>query len=199
VTISVDTTDYQVALAALKAGANWINDVSAGEDARDEHNNSEKMLALAAEYDVPIVLMHRKGKSSTMQNAPHYDNVTLEVNTYLKKRALLALNMGVKKENIILDPGIGFGKLLQHNLALLADLKSLVALGFNVLLGTSRKRFIAEICKDVEPEQRVAGTCATTALAVEQGVKIFRVHDIIENRQAADIAWAIKNRLRTQN
>jgi len=193
VTISIDTTDYQVALSALKAGANWINDVSAGEDARDEHNNSEKMLALAAEYNVPIVLMHRKGKSSTMQNAPHYDNVTLEVNTYLKKRALLALDMGVKKENIILDPGIGFGKLLQHNLALLADLKSLVTLGFDVLLGTSRKRFIAEICKDVEPEQRVAGTCATTALAVEQGVKIFRVHDVMENRQAADIAWAIIN------
>ena len=206
--ISVDTTDYQVALAALEAGANWINDVSAGEDARnidsgidsDTDNSIEPMLELAAEKQTPIVLMHRKGKSSTMQDAPSYQNVSLEVKNYLNERASLALKMGIKKDNIIIDPGIGFGKLLQHNLALLSDLESLVALGFPVLLGTSRKRFIGEICNnfndesnDNKPEQRVAGTCATTSLAVNQGVKIFRVHDVAENRQAADIAWAIKN------
>jgi len=192
VTISVDTTNYQVACAALEAGANWINDVSAGEDAHNKLDNKEEMLELAAEKGVSIVLMHRKGKSSTMQDAPHYENVVLEVNHYLKERASLALKLGVKKENIIIDPGIGFGKQLNHNLALLADLKSLVALGFTVLLGTSRKRFIGEICDNDKPDQRVAGTCATTALAVNQGVKIFRVHDVFENKQAADIAWEIK-------
>ena len=199
ITISVDTTDYQVASAALAAGANWINDVSAGEDARNQQNGREEMLELAAEKGVPIVLMHRKGKSSTMQDAPHYENVLLEVTTYLKERASLALDLGVKKENIIIDPGIGFGKLLEHNLALLADLKSLVKLGFPVLLGTSRKRFIDEICAVNNPEQRVAGTCATTALAVNQGVQIFRVHDVFENRQAADIAWEIRNATANNN
>lgn len=215
--ISVDTTNYQVALAALEAGANWINDISAGEDAQiidnnldsSSDNSIEPMLKLAAKKQIPIVLMHRQGKSSTMQNAPYYQDVSREVKSYLKERASLALKMGVKKDNIIIDPGIGFGKLLQHNLALLADLKSLVALGFPVLLGTSRKSFIADICNNLssinnfnkhdnnnnKPEQRVAGTCATTALAVNQGVMIFRVHDVAENRQAADIAWAIKNKL----
>ena len=199
ITISVDTTDYQVALVALAAGANWINDVSAGEDARNQQNGREEMLELAAEKGVPIVLMHRKGKSSTMQDAPHYENVLLEVSTYLKERASLALDLGVKKENIIIDPGIGFGKLLEHNLALLAGLKSLVKLGFPVLLGTSRKRFIGEICAVNNPKHRVAGTCATTALAVNQGVQIFRVHDVFENRQAADIAWEIKNATANNN
>jgi len=205
VVISVDTTDYHVALAALEADANWINDVSAGEDAHNidsgiDRGSIEPMLKLAAGKQVPIVLMHRKGKSSTMQDAPSYQNVSLEVKNYLNERASLALKMGIKKDNIIIDPGIGFGKLLQHNLTLLADLKLLVTLGFPVLLGTSRKRFIGEVCNsfnnesdDNDPEQRVSGTCATTALAVNQGVKIFRVHDVAENRQAADIAWAIKN------
>jgi len=193
ITISVDTTDYQVASAALAAGANWINDVSAGEDARNEKTGREEMLELAAEKGVSIVLMHRKGKSSTMQDAPHYENILLEVSTYLKERASLALDLGVKKENIIIDPGIGFGKLLEHNLTLLANLKSLVKLGFPVLLGTSRKRFIGEICVAHNPKHRVAGTCATTALAVNQGVQILRVHDVFENRQAADIAWEIRN------
>ncbi len=202
ITISVDTTSYEVVVAALEAGANWINDISAGEDARDEidcndaileDNSRERMLTLAAERNVPIVLMHRKGKSSTMQDAPSYQNVVQEVENYLKDRASLALEMGVSKENIIIDPGIGFGKLLPHNLSLLANLDTLVKLGFPVLLGASRKRFIAEICGIDDAEQRVAGTCATTALGVDQGVKIFRVHDIEENRQAADIAWRIKN------
>lgn len=183
--ISVDTTDYQVAEAALEAGANWINDISAGE-------YDDRILTLASEKNVPIVLMHRQGKSATMQDDPYYDDVCKEVKEYLEERAKLALDKGVKIENIILDPGIGFGKLLEHNLLLLADLESLVSLGYPVLMGTSRKRFIGEICHEDDPEKRVAGTCATTALGVNAGVNIFRVHDVIENRQAADIAWKIK-------
>ena len=127
-----------------------------------------------------------------MQDDPYYDDVCNEVNEYLQNRAQLALDAGVKKENVIVDPGIGFGKLLEHNLQLLADLESLVSLGYPVLLGTSRKRFIGEICNEDDPEKRVAGTCATTALGVNAGVDIFRVHDVIENRQAADITWKIK-------
>ena len=193
VTISVDTTNYAVALAALEAGANWINDVSAGEDARK--NGEERMLELAAEKSVPIILMHRKGKSSTMQNAPKYKNVVDEVKCYLNDRATLACKMNIPVENIILDPGIGFGKLLEHNLALLSRLDQLVDIGFPVLLGTSRKRFIDEICDVALPEERIAGTCATTALGINQGVNLFRVHDVKENRQAADIAWAIKKQV----
>ncbi len=190
--ISIDTTDYRVASAALEAGANWINDVSAGEDAQLADQDSEPMLALAARKQVPIVLMHRQGKSSTMQDSPHYEDVSEEVKTYLLKRAHVALAQGVPKKNIILDPGIGFGKLLAHNLALLGDLAVFTSLEYRILLGTSRKRFIGEICEQDDPALRVAGTCATTALGVDEGVQIFRVHDVAENRQAADIAWSIK-------
>lgn len=190
VLISVDTTDVTVAKAALDAGANWINDVSAGEDAQTRED-PEPMLSLAAKMNIPIVLMHRQGKSVTMQDAPVYDDVCLEVKEYLRERAILAEKIGVSKSNIILDPGIGFGKLLEHNLALLSDMKSLTSLGHPILLGTSRKQFIGKICNEDDPEKRIAGTCATTALGVAAGVQIFRVHDVVENRQAADIAWEI--------
>ncbi len=191
--ISVDTTDYEVAKYALLNGSNWINDISAGEDAGIFTGESEPMLALAAKQNAPIVLMHRQGVSATMQHAPFYEDVCREVTSYLKNRAQQALQAGVKHHNIILDPGIGFGKLLEHNLKLLAHLDELVALGYPVLLGTSRKRFIGEINGLDIPEERMAGTCATTALGVQAGVQIFRVHDISENRQAADVAWRIKN------
>ncbi len=187
--ISIDTTDFQVAKESLKAGANWINDVSAGEDSQAD--GSEKMMELAASHNAPIVLMHRQGKSDRMQKNPSYDDVCVEVKDYLQARAKLALEVGVKRENIILDPGIGFGKLLEHNLALLAGLESLVSLGFPILLGTSRKRFLGEILNEDDPLKRVAGTCATTALGVQAGVQFFRLHDVTENKQAMDVAWAI--------
>jgi dihydropteroate synthase len=192
VLISVDTTDYLVATLALEAGASWINDVSSGEDSRLFENGNEPMLALAARKKAPIILMHRQGKSATMQDAPNYKNVCLEVKEYLLARAKIALRAGVPKDNIILDPGIGFGKLLEHNLQLLACLDSFISLGHPVLLGTSRKKFIGEICQQDDPAKRVAGTCATTALGVNAGVQIFRVHDVEANRQAADVAWQIK-------
>ena len=186
--ISIDTTDYQVAKQALEAGADWINDISAGEDSADD---TEQMIKLAADKNAPIILMHRQGKSDRMQDNPQYDDVCAEVKSYLQERAELAIKLGVDKDNVILDPGIGFGKTLEHNLALLANLDALVALGYPVLLGTSRKRFIGELLNQDDPKQRVVGTCATTALGVQAGVKIFRVHDIIENKQAMDVAWAI--------
>ena len=184
--ISVDTTDNTVAEVALDVGANWINDISAGED-------SSEILTLAAKKNAPIVLMHRQGKSKTMQDAPYYDDVCKEVVDYLQARAELALQAGIAREQIMLDPGIGFGKTLEHNLLLLNNLESLVKLNYPVLLGTSRKRFLGEITAEQDPEKRVVSSSATTVLGVNAGVQIFRVHDIEANKQAMDVAWAIKN------
>jgi dihydropteroate synthase len=186
VLISIDTTLSDVAEAALNAGANIINDVSAGQ-------NDTKMFALAAQRNVPIILMHTQGTPKTMQENPHYENVVLEVIAALKKRADEAINAGVKKENIVLDVGIGFGKRKEDNLDLLAHLTHFVALGFPILLGTSRKRFMGSICNVIEPAELVTATAMTTALGVMAGVMLFRVHDVKENKQALEIAWAIKN------
>jgi dihydropteroate synthase len=185
VLISVDTTLSVVAKAALDAGANIINDVSAGED-------DAAMFALAAAMNVPIILMHRQGISKTMQDNPYYDDVVQEITNALQAKIDMALAAGVLANNIIVDPGIGFGKRKQDNLDLLAHLDSLVALGFSVLLGTSRKRFMGAVCNVTEPEELVTATAVTTALGVMAGVQIFRVHDVKANRQAADVAFAIK-------
>jgi dihydropteroate synthase len=182
--ISIDTTLSEVAKAALDAGATIVNDVSAGSE-------DESLLKLAASANAPICLMHMQGDPSTMQNDPRYENVTREVSEYLLERAIHAESLGVKKQNIILDPGIGFGKRTQHNLELLRDLKQIADLGYPVLLGTSRKRFMGDIAKEEDPRKRMPATCATTALGVVAGVKIFRVHDIWQNRQALDVAYAI--------
>jgi dihydropteroate synthase len=190
--ISVDSTRFEVAKAALEAGANWLNDISAGSDSRVKGSKKEPMLSLAAKSNCPIILMHRQGESATMQNKPHYDDVCVEVYAYLSKRAQAALDAGISKDNIIVDPGIGFGKLLSHNLQLLAGLDSLVSLGYKVLLGTSRKRFLGDITGVEIPQERVVATCATTSLGVNAGVNIFRVHDVRENKQAMDVAWHIK-------
>ncbi len=183
--ISIDTTSSIVAKAALEAGANIINDVSGG-------RADAAILTLVAQTGVPIILMHSPGASKTMQDNPHYDNVVQEVIDSLKESINSALKAGVKKEKIAIDPGIGFGKRKQDNLDLLAHLDDLVALGFPVLLGTSRKRFMGTICAVSEPSELVTATAVTTALGVMVGVQLFRVHDVKENRQAADVAWAIK-------
>jgi dihydropteroate synthase len=183
--ISIDTTLSSVAEAALTVGADFINDVSAG-------LNDPDILNLAAKKSIPIVLMHNKGTPKTMQDNPYYEDIVIEVIDFLKARINAALAAGINKDNILVDPGIGFGKRKQDNLDLLANLDKLVALGFPVLLGTSRKRFMGSICNVTEPSELVTATAVTTALGIMAGVKLFRVHDVKENRQAADIAWAIK-------
>jgi dihydropteroate synthase len=185
VPISVDTTLSAVAKAALLAGANIINDVSAGDD-------DVSILSLAAKMNVPIILMHRQGTPKTMQDNPYYQDVVREVVDNLKAKVDAALLLGITPNHIVIDPGIGFGKRKQDNLALLAHLDCLVALGFPVLLGTSRKRFMGTICNVTEPCELVTATAVTTALGVMAGVRIFRVHDVKQNRQAADVAWAIR-------
>ena len=183
--ISIDTTLSAVARAALDAGASIINDISAGvQDAA--------ILSLAAQREVPIILMHIKGQPDNMQDAPCYQNVVSEVLDALQERVDAALSAGVAKHQIAIDPGIGFGKRRQDNLDLLANLDRFVDTGYPVLLGTSRKRFMGSLCPVTEPAELVSATAATTALGVQQGVQMFRVHDVKENRQAADVAWAIK-------
>lgn len=183
--ISIDTTLSEVARAALAAGADIINDISAGRD-------DEAILALAAETGAPIILMHSQGAPKTMQDKPYYDDVVREVLAALHRQIDAALKAGIKKERIAIDPGIGFGKRKQDNIDLLAHLDAFVATGYPVLLGTSRKRFMGTICAVTEPSELVTATAVTTALGIMAGVQMFRVHDVRENRQAADVAWAIR-------
>ncbi len=183
--ISIDTTQSSVAAAAIQVGARIINDVSAGRD-------DPAMFALAAEKKVQLILMHMQGRPENMQDNPYYESVTDEVLEFLLQRVQAAVNAGVAKDNIAIDPGIGFGKRKQDNIDLLAHLHRFVETGHPVLLGTSRKRFMGAICNVSDPAELVAATAVTTALGVMAGVQMFRVHDIKENRQAADVAWAIR-------
>jgi dihydropteroate synthase len=184
--ISIDTSSSQVAQAALLAGADLINDVMAG-------TKDPGLLVLAARKNVPIVLMHSQGDPKTMQDNPYYTDVVAEVLGFLRERIHAAQEVGINRANIILDPGIGFGKRKQDNLALLAHLQEIVELGFPVLLGASRKRFMGNICEVENSAELVTATAVTTALGVMAGVQIFRVHDVKENVQAAKVAWAIRN------
>ena len=186
--ISIDTRQSEVAKAALDAGANIINDVAAGCD-------DQAILSLAAERDVPIILMHMQGTPQNMQDNPSYQEVTNEVLEFLEQRIQAAVKAGIKKGNIAIDPGIGFGKRKQDNIDLLANLQRFVETGFPVLLGTSRKGFLGKVCDITEPVELATATAVTTALGVMAGVQMFRVHDVLENRQAADVAWTIKQSL----
>ncbi len=182
--ISIDTRLSDVARRAIERGATIINDISAGRD-------DPEMLPLAASAGTGLVLMHMQGAPETMQQAPVYDNVVSEVKAFLAERAEAALQAGVKPASLLLDPGIGFGKRKQHNLALLAALKAFQELGYPLLLGTSRKRFMGSLCRNGDPVALMPATCASTALGVMAGVRVFRVHDVWQNRQAADVAWEI--------
>jgi dihydropteroate synthase len=174
--ISIDTTDPAVAAAALDAGAHLLNDVwGVAEDAA--------LVRLAAEHRVPIVLMHNRAEA-------RYRNVVAEVVADLQRAIERALDAGVGWDDIVVDPGIGFGKTPEHNLALLADLGALGILGRPVLLGTSRKSTLGKLL-DLPPDQRVEATAATTALGIAAGVDIVRVHDVRENVRTARVADAI--------
>lgn len=183
ISISIDTTLPAVAAHAIDQGADLINDVHGGGEAG--------MLQLAAHRRIPIVLMHMQGTPDTMQINPSYKNVVAEVKDFLVRRARQAEQLGVPRDHVLIDPGIGFGKTREHNLSLLQALREFVGTGYAVLLGTSRKRFMGSICNETEPRELLGATCATTALGVQCGVRIFRVHDIKANRQAADVAQAI--------
>jgi len=185
VQISIDTRLSTVAKLALSEGANIINDISAG-------HNDPTILKVAADYNCPIILMHIKGTPQTMQDNPAYEDVVANVIDSLQLSVERAKQAGINPDKIVLDPGIGFGKTFEHNLKLLAQLNRFVELGYPILLGTSRKKFLNTLTATEKPEDLAIATSVTTALAVMAGVKILRVHDVKENRQALDIAWAIK-------
>jgi dihydropteroate synthase len=172
VPISIDTSNFEVATAALEAGAAMINDITALSD--------ERVGKLAAEYRVPVVLMHIQGTPATMQVEPKYEDVVGEVLEFLLGRAKRTEQFGISKEMIFIDPGIGFGKTVEHNLLLLRNISRFVDSGYRVLVGTSRKSFIGRITGKEIPEERIFGTAATVALCAAAGISIVRVHDVAE-------------------
>ncbi len=186
VTISVDTTRAEVARAAVDAGASILNDVSAGRD-------DVELFTVAAQARTPLILMHMQGQPTTMQDAPTYEDVVAEVSAFLEERACAAQAAGVPGSQIVVDPGIGFGKTLDHNLALLAGMGALRQAGRAVLIGASRKRMIGMIdpLGGGNTDARLGGTIALTTWAVLHGVSLVRVHDVVENRQAALVAAAL--------
>ena len=183
--ISADTTSSEVAQAAIDLGVEMINDVSGGTD-------DEKMMPLIAQNNLYYCIMHMQGSPKTMQDNPTYENVIEEIKSFLMAQAIKLTELGLEKNKIILDPGIGFGKTTNHNLEILNNLEIFSSLGFNTLLGASRKRLFSEISKENNPEDRISGTCATSALGVVAGINIFRVHDVWQNKQAIDVAFNIK-------
>lgn len=187
VPISVDTSKAAVARAAIKAGAVMVNDVTA-------LRGDPAMVDVVAQTGVALVLMHMQGIPQTMQQAPTYRDVVEEVADFLAERARFAMERGVAQSRIVLDPGIGFGKVLTHNLDLLAHLRMLTTLGFPVLVGPSRKGFIGQLTKQ-SVEARAWGTAGVVALAVEQGASILRVHDVAAMRDVVHVAAAISGRM----
>ena len=183
VPISVDTMKAEVARRALGAGAALINDVSA-------LRADPAMVEVVAELGAPVCLMHMQGAPKTMQEDPHYDDVVDDVLQFLEERMAFALARGVAEDQLLLDPGIGFGKTVEHNLTLLRHLDRFVALGRPVVLGTSRKRFLGAILGS-EPGDRVIGTVATTVIGLLAGAHVFRVHDVKPNFEALRVALAV--------
>ncbi len=172
VPISIDTCKVEVAKAAMEAGASMINDITALSD--------ERMAELAAKHNVPVVLMHMQGVPATMQIEPKYEDVVSEVMEFLVSRAKRAEDFGIAKNMIFIDPGIGFGKMLEHNLLLLRNIHKFVATDYRVLVGTSRKSFIGKLTGRDKPSERIFGTAATVALCAAADVSIVRVHDVAE-------------------
>lgn len=184
VPISIDTYKSRVAREALDEGADIVNDVSA-------LRFDDEMAALAAAERVPVVLMHMLGTPRTMQTEPRYDNVLREVIDFLAERIQFAARAGIERQNIIVDPGIGFGKTLDHNLALLRGLPAFAALGQPLLVGASRKAFIGRIL-GTEADERLEGSLAAAVAAVMGGAEIVRVHDVKETQRAIRVADAIR-------
>ncbi len=183
VPISIDTMKAEVMRAAVNAGAGLINDVNA--------LRSENALQTAAELDVPICLMHMQGTPQTMQSEPHYDDVVTEVEHFLLERVEECEKAGIKAEKIMLDPGFGFGKRARHNLRLMKHLSRLTALPYPVLVGVSRKSIIGDMLK-VSVDERLAGSLSLASIAVWQGAKLIRTHDVKETAQAVKLSHHVK-------
>ena len=187
VPVSVDTVKAETAAAALDAGASIVNDVSA-------FRLDPRLAEVCADAGAGVILMHSRGDVSdmaTFAHAEYGDDVMGAVVTELTDAAHLARDAGVALDSIVLDPGVGFAKRGAHSLSVLAELPRLAALGFPVLVGVSRKRFIGELTKVTEPAERVYGTVGANVAALCRGARLFRVHDVRAARQSLDVAWAV--------
>lgn len=189
VVLSIDTVKADVAQRALEAGARIVNDVSG-------FRLDPRMGEICAAAGAGLVLMHSRGTVSEMGTyaQARYDDVVDEVLAELRERVTAARDAGVAEECIAVDPGIGFAKRAEHSLGMLAALPELVAWGFPVVIGVSRKRFVGEIAGTPEPSGRLFGTVGANVAALDRGARVFRVHDVAANRQALDVAWAICER-----
>jgi dihydropteroate synthase len=181
--VSIDTAKLRVARAALDAGAALVNDVSA-------FRTSPELAALVAERGAGCCLMHMLGEPRTMQADPRYEDVVSEVKAFLEERLAFALGEGVPEESVWLDPGIGFGKTVEHNLELLRRLEEIVAIGRPVVIGTSRKSFLGKLTGGRPEGERLPGTIATNVMALERGASVFRVHDVAPVVDALTVAAA---------
>lgn len=179
--LSIDTSKLDVARAALQAGATYVNDVTA-------LRHDPGIAELVAEAGIDCCLMHMQGEPRTMQDDPRYDDVVDDVRAFLEERAGFAIAAGVAPERIQVDPGIGFGKSLEHNLALLRRLDEIAALGFPVVIGVSRKRFLGALTGREVAADRVAASVAANVLAYERGARVFRVHDVAPTVDALKVA-----------
>jgi dihydropteroate synthase len=189
VQVSIDTSKAAVAAAALDAGAGLVNDVSA-------LRGDPEMAGLVADRDAECCLMHMLGEPRTMQESPRYDDVVDDVKAFLAERLEFAVGEGVSERRVLLDPGIGFGKTVEHNLQLLRRLDEFTTLGRPIVIGTSRKSFLGRIAAASRPSDpigvrdRLPGTLASSVLAYERGARVFRVHDVAPVRQALGVAAA---------
>jgi dihydropteroate synthase len=181
--VSIDTAKLGVARAAIDAGATIVNDVSA-------FRHAPELARLVAERGTQCCLMHMLGEPRTMQQNPRYDDVVTEVKAFLEERLAFAVAEGVPEENVWLDPGIGFGKTVEHNLELLRRLDEIVAVGRPVVIGTSRKSFLGKLSGGRPEGERLPGTIATNVLALERGASVFRVHDVAQVADALRVAAA---------
>lgn len=183
--ISVDTYRAETAREAVESGADIINDISA-------MSFDYRMPDVVKELNVPVILMHMKGNPGDMQKNPCYVNVVGEVMQYLQERINYAVSKGISREKIIVDPGIGFGKLFEHNIELIKNIDKLHDLDVPILLAASRKSTIGSVLGNLSPQERLEGTIATTCYAVMKGVEMVRVHDVKENRRAALMMEVLK-------
>src|SRR3990172_3038668 len=181
--ISVDTYKSQIAQKAMEAGAEMINDISG-------LRFDSEMVKLAAKYNVPVAIMHIKGTPQNMQENPYYENALKEIKDYFEERVNFADSMGIQEQNLILDPGIGFGKRFEDNLAILKNLKEFKKLDRPILVGLSRKSFIGKIL-DLPVEERLEGSLGPSACSIMQGANIARVHDVKESVRVAKVVDAI--------
>lgn len=186
--ISVDTTRSEVAKEAIASGADIINDISGG-------TFDQEMLPRIANLNVPIILMHIKGTPETMQSLTDYQDLIGEIQFFLQKQINQATNLGIKKEHIIIDIGIGFAKTYEQNIELLRAISQFKLMNFPLLVGTSRKSFIGKILNQDDPKKRVWGTAASCAYAITQGVDILRVHDVAPMYDIVRVTDAISRRL----